>query len=76
MSKFKFSKRAYMEKIKERRDWEGGGEEPSGLPDVSKKMDCIRFVSLDRLQKGTISVEIKAGKCDSSYMCSAKCNFR
>ncbi len=76
MGKFKFSKRAYMDKIKDRRDWEDGGEDDKWRGDINEKKDCMRFLSLDKLQKGTITVEIKAGKCDSSYMCSAICDFR
>jgi hypothetical protein len=76
MGKFKFSKRAYVDKIKERRDWEDEGAFEKGRPDVNEKRNCIRFVSLDRLQKASVSVEIKAGKCDSGYMCSAKCDFK
>lgn len=76
MGKFKFSKKAYLNNIKEKRDWESREEVQRERPDINKKMRCHRFVSLDREQKGTITVEIKTGKCDSSYMCSAICDFR
>jgi len=76
MGKFKFSKRAYMDKIKDRRDWDGDNEVRRERPDINKKMRCHKFVSLDRTQRSTITVEIKAGECDSSYMCSAICDFR
>lgn len=76
MGKFKFSKRAYVDKIKDQRDWEGGKEEDTWHGDLNEKRKCIRFVSLDKFQKATIAVEIKEGKCDSAYMCSAKCDFK
>ncbi len=77
MGKFKFSKRAYLNKVKEKRDWEDREEEEGGCPDVNKSMRCHKFVSLDRDQKGTVSVEIKSNKCDSAYMCSARyCDFK
>jgi hypothetical protein len=76
MGKFKFSKRAYVDKIKDQRDWEGGKEEDTWHGDLNEKRKCIRFVSLDKFQKATLAVEIKDGKCDSGYMCSANCDFK
>ncbi|MEE8403499.1 MAG: hypothetical protein V3R93_07070 [Candidatus Hydrothermarchaeaceae archaeon] len=76
MGKFKFSKKAYLDKVKENRDWEGGKEVHRERPDINKTMHCHRFVSLDKEQRSTITVEIKAGECNSSYMCSVICNFR
>lgn len=76
MGKFKFSKRAYVDKIKDRRDWEAGKDDDTWHGDLNEKRKCIRFVSLDKFQKATLSVEIKEGKCDSAYMCSAKCDFK
>ena len=56
MGKFKFSKRAYVDKIKDQRDWERGKEEDTWHGDLNEKRNCIRFVSLDRFQKATLAV--------------------
>lgn len=77
MGKFRFSKKAYLKKIKEKRDWEEGSKDAEKeRPDVNKTMRCYRFVGLDGQRGVTITVEIKAGKCDSSYRCSSVCKFR
>ncbi len=76
MGKFKFSKRAYIDKVKERRDWDGTKEEKKERPDINKTTRCRKYVSQDGDQSGSITVTIKSGVCDSAYMCSAICNFR
>lgn len=77
MGKFKFSKKAYLKEIKEKRDWEPGRTEPEKeRPDVNKTMRCYKFAGGEG---AAITVEIKAGKCDLSYQClasPAQCKFR
>lgn len=74
MGKFKFSKKAYLKEIKEKRDWEGGAGAEKERPDVNKTMRCYKFT--DDGRGAAITVEIKAGKCDSSHRCSSICKFR
>lgn len=75
MGKFKFSKRAYIKEIKEKREWESGKEVEKERPPVNKTMRCYKF-DTDGSRGAAITVEIKAGKCDSSYRCSSICKFR
>ncbi|MEE8401001.1 MAG: hypothetical protein V3R86_02460 [Candidatus Hydrothermarchaeaceae archaeon] len=76
MGKFKFSKRAYIDKIKERKDWDGEKEVEKERPNINKKMRCRKFVDVGDGRRSSITVEVKGGKCDSSYLCSAICNFK
>lgn len=76
MGKFKFSKRAYLKKVKDQQDWKGGeGRKEEKRKLVNKELHCHKYVDMDG-RRATKVVEIKDSVCSSAGTCHADCSYR